>query len=158
MPDAPPVPDAAPPDAACTGSGSVMVRVDYAAFTGCEWCGDAEYACSTGGGWANGQRSFADPTPPGSIVTKIDGSLQSGTNPLGIDVTVDVEGTDLATVNLSQSASCGVCATPGIFASMTYPSGWPGWRVGMANKVQITPATDSLCVQWIDLTIYWSCP
>ena len=56
-PDAPPVPDAAPPDAACTGSGSVMVRVDYAAFTGCEWCGDAEYAagCIRGAAYVHGK-------------------------------------------------------------------------------------------------------
>ena len=121
--------------------------------TGCDVCGDADYACSGPyGDWNDGQANFVDPLPTGAILTGVTATLQ-GVSEDGT-VTLWLSGNQVGdTQMVAGPFDCGACS-PTVYQQA---GSFSAYSYGGSNTLWIDTSSDpETCVNRVDLTLEYS--
>ncbi|KAH3766170.1 protein kinase [Pelomyxa schiedti] len=142
--------------------GTAVSTVEWSGGVTCDKCASfnytSHYACSSdSNNWANGVKSFVDPTPFGSVITEITFALMgvysctSLTTPASILLylgrkQVDTESTTFPVT----TCRCPNCAME-VVLTETGLQGWPTYNTSGINTIQVVVLTNSICLSYISI-------
>jgi cysteine-rich repeat protein len=120
----------------------------------CNVCFETDYACFNGYPEWHPDGTFLDPTPGGTIVTRVSVRLFGDNCAANTEARVNLNG-QLVQQQVDptpDSCSCG-CNGGSAYVSTYYTGGFPGYVYGGYNTVSITPIAGNFCLSYVEVVV-----
>jgi len=147
-----------------SGLMNSTVSIPFIGCGFCDMCGSVEYSLSNmiadcgEGIWDDGFRYFDDPLPAGATLVQVYiATAQVFWCETPVYVMFEVSGTYAGTIT-NEYEDCGCNTCPGVLysSSSVYDMGFPGYKYGHSNAVQIMAQSGVIGVQSIDVILSYS--
>jgi hypothetical protein len=123
--------------------------------------GASQYACSVGypGNWVN-TYPFKDPAAAGSIVSRVDvtllGSYACNITASVVQVTLNGYPINVLQNYGSNACACNSCDGKWVFSAQYPTISIPGYQYGGSNAVTLQDLSGSVCLNSVNITVYWA--